>query len=159
MVRVLACPCYSKIGVEGLLDLLFCVEGLFRRDYYVFNSCKRRGIPCVGVIGGGYSRNLDALSLRHTIVHRAATKVQFARLLEIGLFRYTCTPTCCVGGYYTASKKLRIFNILNFLCSVYPHAVLCVSWLDAHNPVLCVQISTCCMGSSFYQVVPIQNAY
>eukprot|EP00916_Digyalum_oweni_P015538 GHVL01025498.1.p1 GENE.GHVL01025498.1~~GHVL01025498.1.p1 ORF type:complete len:171 (+),score=3.80 GHVL01025498.1:232-744(+) len=50
-------------------------QGLFDRDYYVLKLMASRGVPCATVIGGGYCRNLDELSLRHTLVHRAATKV------------------------------------------------------------------------------------
>lgn len=34
-----------------------------------------RGVPVATVIGGGYSRDIDKLALRHSIVHRAATQV------------------------------------------------------------------------------------
>nr|CAK22358.1 class 4 HDAC protein [Platynereis dumerilii] len=57
----------------GKLDLTD--QGLFDRDYYVLDEGIRRGIPLVTVIGGGYSHDLDELSIRHTIVHRAATKI------------------------------------------------------------------------------------
>lgn len=50
-------------------------EGLFQRDVYVIKSAIERGIPTATVIGGGYSRDIDKLGLRHSIVHRAATKV------------------------------------------------------------------------------------
>ncbi|XP_063415625.1 uncharacterized protein SYNPCC7002_A1628-like [Mytilus trossulus] len=50
-------------------------QGLFDRDFYVIDSCHRQGIPVATVIGGGYQRDLNALTLRHTIVHRAASKI------------------------------------------------------------------------------------
>ncbi|XP_046325811.2 uncharacterized protein SYNPCC7002_A1628-like isoform X1 [Haliotis rufescens] len=50
-------------------------QGLYDRDHYVLQHLASRGIPCATVIGGGYSNDLDELSLRHTIVHRAATQV------------------------------------------------------------------------------------
>ena len=53
----------------------FSCSGLFDRDHYVLKFMVMRGIPCATVIGGGYSRDLKALSRRHTIVHRAASKV------------------------------------------------------------------------------------
>ncbi|KAK7476730.1 hypothetical protein BaRGS_00032023, partial [Batillaria attramentaria] len=56
----------------GKLDLTD--QGLFDRDLYVLRHMASRGIPCATVIGGGYSRDLNALSCRHTIVHRAASK-------------------------------------------------------------------------------------
>nr|CAD7443825.1 unnamed protein product [Timema bartmani] len=60
-----------------------CGQGrrLFDRDYYVMDEAIRRGIPCSVVIGGGYSRNIDVLAKRHTIMHRAATKIWSQRQL------------------------------------------------------------------------------
>lgn len=49
--------------------------GLYQRDLYVIQTAVSRGIPVATVIGGGYSQDLDKLALRHSIVHRAATKV------------------------------------------------------------------------------------
>ncbi|KAK3100351.1 hypothetical protein FSP39_018565, partial [Pinctada imbricata] len=60
----------DELGKLNLTD-----QGLFDRDKYVIDKCLSHGIPVATVIGGGYQRDLDALSLRHTIVHRAATKV------------------------------------------------------------------------------------
>ncbi len=54
----------------GLLDLTD--EGLARREAMVFEAAMRRGAPVCGVLGGGYSRDLDALSRRHVLLHRAA---------------------------------------------------------------------------------------
>lgn len=34
-----------------------------------------KGVPVATVIGGGYSRDINKLALRHSIVHRAATQV------------------------------------------------------------------------------------
>lgn len=42
------------------------LAGIYRRDLYVLNQCRRRGIPVAAVIGGGYDRNVDALVERHT---------------------------------------------------------------------------------------------
>ncbi|XP_030634011.1 uncharacterized protein hdac12 [Chanos chanos] len=50
-------------------------QGLYQRDLYVLNTMVGKGIPIATVIGGGYSRDIDKLALRHSIVHRAATKV------------------------------------------------------------------------------------
>nr|CAD7586457.1 unnamed protein product [Timema genevievae] len=63
------------------LLLVFLFSGLFDRDYYVMDEAIRRGIPCSVVIGGGYSRNIDVLAKRHTIMHRAATKIWSQRQL------------------------------------------------------------------------------
>lgn len=40
-----------------------------------------KGVPVAAVIGGGYSRDIDKLALRHSIVHRAATQVQEVEVL------------------------------------------------------------------------------
>ncbi|XP_072248249.1 uncharacterized protein SYNPCC7002_A1628 isoform X2 [Leuresthes tenuis] len=50
-------------------------QGLYQRDLYVMKTVVGRGIPVATVIGGGYSRDIDKLALRHSIVHRAATQV------------------------------------------------------------------------------------
>ncbi|XP_037632238.1 uncharacterized protein SYNPCC7002_A1628 [Sebastes umbrosus] len=50
-------------------------QGLYQRDLYVMKTVVSRGIPVATVIGGGYSRDIDKLALRHSIVHRAATQV------------------------------------------------------------------------------------
>ncbi len=50
--------------------------GLLRRDRFVLESCVRRGVPVATVIGGGYSKDLDALARRHTLAHRAAGEVR-----------------------------------------------------------------------------------
>ncbi|MBW3558382.1 MAG: histone deacetylase [Proteobacteria bacterium] len=47
-------------------------EGLAARDRYVLEQCRGRGLPVAGVIGGGYSDDLDALARRHATLHRAA---------------------------------------------------------------------------------------
>lgn len=54
---------------------MWYITGLFDRDFYVIDTCHSQGIPVATVIGGGYQRDINALSVRHTIVHRAATKV------------------------------------------------------------------------------------
>lgn len=59
----------------------FCL-GLFQRDFYVISSCVSRGIPVATVIGGGYDKDVNRLALRHTIVHRAAIKVNICVLLR-----------------------------------------------------------------------------
>ena len=56
------------------------ISGLYRRDHYVFETCVRRGVPVMSVIGGGYSRDINELSIRHTIVHRAASKVLLIKI-------------------------------------------------------------------------------
>lgn len=55
---------------------LFCTPGLYQRDLYVMQAVVRKGIPVATVIGGGYSRDIDKLAIRHSIVHRAAARVK-----------------------------------------------------------------------------------
>lgn len=52
------------------------ILGLYQRDLYVMKTVVTRGVPLASVIGGGYSRDINKLALRHSIVHRAATQVQ-----------------------------------------------------------------------------------
>lgn len=63
-----------KMRATSLYDLA-CLSGLYRRDLYVMKTVVSRGVPVATVIGGGYSRDIDKLALRHSIVHRAATQV------------------------------------------------------------------------------------
>ncbi len=60
---------------DALGKLALSDEGLLRRDRYVLEMCVRRGIPVATVIGGGYSKDIDTLGRRHTIIHRAASEV------------------------------------------------------------------------------------
>jgi acetoin utilization deacetylase AcuC-like enzyme len=46
-------------------------DGLRRRDAYVVEQVRRRDIPLVAVIGGGYTTDIDALAQRHAIVFEA----------------------------------------------------------------------------------------
>ena len=58
----------DKLGRLALTD-----DGLAARDAYVIGEARSRGIPLVGVIGGGYSEDVDALARRHAGLHRAAS--------------------------------------------------------------------------------------
>lgn len=60
---------------DALGKLALSDAGLLRRDLFVLENCVRRGIPVATVIGGGYSKDIDALAWRHTLVHRAASDV------------------------------------------------------------------------------------
>lgn len=50
-------------------------QGLYQRDLFVLKTVVSRGVPVAAVIGGGYSRDIDRLAVRHSIVHRAAAQV------------------------------------------------------------------------------------
>jgi len=50
-------------------------DGIRRRDRWIMDRCVGAGIPVVGVIGGGYDKDVDALARRHAIVHEEAAYV------------------------------------------------------------------------------------
>ena len=56
-------------------------EGLASRDETVIRHCLGRDIPVMGVIGGGYSKDREALARRHGILHHSAQRVW----VEMGL--------------------------------------------------------------------------
>lgn len=57
----------------GLLHI--STQGVAQRDWYVLNQCHQRGIPVAAVIGGGYQRDLTALTQIHLQLFYAAFKV------------------------------------------------------------------------------------
>ncbi len=57
----------DRLGRLALTD-----QGLARRDDFVLETCLARGVPAVGVLGGGYDRDVDRIAGRHAILHRAA---------------------------------------------------------------------------------------
>jgi acetoin utilization deacetylase AcuC-like enzyme len=57
---------------DGLGKLALSDQGLLRRELCVLSSCLSRGVPVAGYVGGGYSRDLEALAARHCILHEAA---------------------------------------------------------------------------------------
>ncbi|MCB0044859.1 MAG: histone deacetylase [Caldilineaceae bacterium] len=60
----------DRLGKLALSD-----AGLYARDYFVLTECRKRGIPTACVVGGGYSKDIDALARRHVLLHRAASEV------------------------------------------------------------------------------------
>jgi acetoin utilization deacetylase AcuC-like enzyme len=58
---------------DDLLGKLALTDaGLYRRDLFVLRTCRTAGVAVACVIGGGYSRDIQALARRHALVHRAA---------------------------------------------------------------------------------------
>ncbi len=57
----------DRLGRLALSD-----EGLAERDRRVIGFFRDRQVPVAGVIGGGYSRDIEALARRHSILHRTA---------------------------------------------------------------------------------------
>lgn len=53
----------DRLGLLTLSD-----EGLKARDGLVAQVCNESGIPIVGVLGGGYSKDAHAVALRHTFL-------------------------------------------------------------------------------------------
>ncbi|MEX6676746.1 histone deacetylase [Pseudomonas sp. W2Oct36] len=53
--------------------------GVARRDEAVMRHCLGRDIPLMGVIGGGYSKDREALARRHGILHHSAQRVWVER--------------------------------------------------------------------------------
>lgn len=60
---------------DALGHLELSCDGLRARDTWVLEACMERGVPVATVIGGGYSKDLDELAWRHSIVFRAAADV------------------------------------------------------------------------------------
>ncbi|WP_068546507.1 histone deacetylase [Thalassotalea crassostreae] len=54
----------------GLLNV--STEGIYLRDRLVFDTCKDRALPVAAVIGGGYQRDIDALTEVHYQLFKAA---------------------------------------------------------------------------------------
>lgn len=57
----------DRLGRLSLTD-----DGLARRERTVISFFRERGIPLCGVIGGGYSRDAQAVAARHAILFRVA---------------------------------------------------------------------------------------
>ncbi|KAL0276201.1 UNVERIFIED_CONTAM: hypothetical protein PYX00_003814 [Menopon gallinae] len=60
---------------DNLGHLSLTDQGILKRDLYVLKQSIKRGISVCAVVGGGYSKDLDELATRHSILHRAATRV------------------------------------------------------------------------------------
>lgn len=56
----------DRLGRLALTD-----GGLAARDRLVVGHARRRGLPLVAVIGGGYAADIDALAARHALVFEA----------------------------------------------------------------------------------------
>jgi acetoin utilization deacetylase AcuC-like enzyme len=60
----------DRLGKLALTDV-----GLYQRDKLVLETCLKQGYPVATVVGGGYDRDLTALSYRHILLHRAASEL------------------------------------------------------------------------------------
>jgi acetoin utilization deacetylase AcuC-like enzyme len=59
----------DRLGRLGLT-----IEGLRERDDYVFQACRRRGLPVAVAMSGGYAVDIDAIVTIHTNTIRAALR-------------------------------------------------------------------------------------
>jgi acetoin utilization deacetylase AcuC-like enzyme len=71
---------FFNAGVDPHIDdrlgrLALSEDGIWRREQMELEACLRAGIPVVGVIGGGYAPDPDALARLHSILHRVAGEV------------------------------------------------------------------------------------
>lgn len=64
----------DKLGRLDLTD-----DGIARRERFVLETCTSKGVPVAGVLGGGYTPDLDHLARLHTTLHRVASEV-FSKL-------------------------------------------------------------------------------
>ncbi|AQZ96607.1 histone deacetylase [Halopseudomonas phragmitis] len=64
----------DALGYLNLTD-----QGLAARDRLVLEHCLGRDIPVCAVIGGGYSKDRDALARRHGILHHCAQTIWHER--------------------------------------------------------------------------------
>jgi len=59
---------------DSLGRLALSDAGLMERDLRIIDKVRSAGIAFAGVIGGGYSSDIDALADRHATLHRAAAR-------------------------------------------------------------------------------------
>lgn len=57
---------------DSLGKFALTTEGIFKRDYTVFESCASYGKPVACAIGGGYEENIINIVDRHLCLHKAA---------------------------------------------------------------------------------------
>lgn len=60
----------DRLGLFDLTD-----QGLRARDTLVAEACAGRGIPLIGVLGGGYSKDARAVAYRHTFLVEAMLEI------------------------------------------------------------------------------------
>jgi acetoin utilization deacetylase AcuC-like enzyme len=60
----------DRLGLLSLSD-----QGLSARDALVAEACAKRGVPLVGVLGGGYSKDAHAVAHRHTFLVEAMKEI------------------------------------------------------------------------------------
>lgn len=78
---------FYNAGVDPHVDdrlgrLCLTDEGLRQRDALVLSHCMTHGWPVACVIGGGYSRDIEVLGRRHSIIHQVARRMWTNRALS-----------------------------------------------------------------------------
>ena len=68
---------FYNAGVDVHVDdrlgrLALSNDGIAARDHAVISRFARQNVPLCGVIGGGYSKDMDALAKRHALLFQAA---------------------------------------------------------------------------------------
>ena len=84
--RALAIPAdivFYNAGVDPHRDdrlgrLALTNDGIAERDRRVIAAVRARGLPLAGVLGGGYSTDVNALAHRHALLHQAARTAMLA---------------------------------------------------------------------------------
>ena len=71
---------FYQAGVDPLHSdrlgrLALTHEGLERRDRLVLSACRRRSLPCVITLGGGYARNIEETVTAHCNTIRVAAEL------------------------------------------------------------------------------------
>src|SRR5262249_38442717 len=71
---------FVQAGVDALAEdrlgrLALTLDGLFRRDRRILGEARRRGVPAVLTLGGGYAEPLDLTVEAHVGTYRAAAAV------------------------------------------------------------------------------------
>ena len=61
-------------GEDRLGRLALTDDGLAARERLVLGRCRAAGVPVAGVLGGGYTRDLDALVARHALLFEEASR-------------------------------------------------------------------------------------
>jgi acetoin utilization deacetylase AcuC-like enzyme len=77
---------FYNAGVDPYEDdrlgrLALSREGLRKRDLYVIETVRNAGLPLAGVLGGGYSTDINELADRHVSLHRTSLSVARQRTL------------------------------------------------------------------------------
>lgn len=57
----------DRLGRLSLTD-----RGLAEREALVLEACRKRGLPVVAVLGGGYADDVEEIAARHAILHAVA---------------------------------------------------------------------------------------